>query len=76
MSETYVINTFNLIQAMEHVPCFYLNIWPKLQSFTQYLRNSTIREKFNFCFQEFFASINKIFILAGGLGTRLSFYEA
>ena len=26
-------------------------------------------------FQEFFASIDKIFILAGGLGTRLSFYE-
>ena len=26
-------------------------------------------------FQEFFASINKIFILAGRLGTRLSFYE-
>ena len=25
-------------------------------------------------FQEFFASINKIFILAGGLRTRLSFY--
>ena len=26
-------------------------------------------------FEEFFASIEKIFILAGGLGTRLSFYE-
>ena len=27
------------------------------------------------CFQEFFASINKFFILAGRLDTRLSFYE-
>ena len=26
-------------------------------------------------FRDFFASINEIFILAGGLGTRLSFYE-
>ena len=26
-------------------------------------------------FQEFFASINKIFILAGRLGTSLSIYE-
>ena len=25
-------------------------------------------------FQEFFASINKIFIFAGGLGTTVSFY--
>ena len=28
-----------------------------------------------FVFQDFFASIDKIFILAWGLGTRLSFYE-
>ena len=27
-------------------------------------------------FQESFASINKIFILAGTLGTKLSFYKA
>ena len=26
-------------------------------------------------FQEFFSIINKIFILTGALGTRLSFYE-
>ena len=37
--------------------------------------NSKLQEKFNFLFQEFFASINKISILAGRLGTRLSFYE-
>ena len=44
------------------------------QSFTKYLRltlvsisNSALRTKF--------ASINKIFILAGRLYTRLSFYE-
>ena len=48
----------------------------KLQPFTKFLRltllsmwNSALREKFNFCF-----SSVKIFILAGGLGTRLSFY--
>ena len=32
-------------------------------------------EKFNSVFQEFSSSINKTFILSGGLGTRLSFYE-
>ena len=36
--------------------------------------NSTQREKC-FFFQEFSSSINKTFILAGRLGTRLSFYE-
>ena len=40
-----------------------------------FLRNSTEQEKFSCCFQEFSASINKIFILAGRLGTRLSCYE-
>ena len=49
-----------------------------LQSFTKYLRltlvsmwNNAQREKFYFCVQEVFASIDKIFILAVGLGTRL-----
>ena len=36
--------------------------------------NGTLRETFNFWFQEFIASINKIFISAGGVYTRLSFY--
>ena len=40
-----------------------------------FIRNSTLREKFNFFFQEFFASIDKNFILSRGLGTRLSFYR-
>ena len=35
---------------------------------------SSLREKLISVFQEFFASITKIFILAGELGTRLSFY--
>ena len=35
--------------------------------------NSGLREKFKFSFQEFLASIDKISILAGSLGTRLSF---
>ena len=34
--------------------------------------NSALREKFNFYFQEFFVSMGKYFILAGGLGIRLS----
>ena len=53
-----------------------------LQSFTRCLRltlifvwNSALRKKFNFYFSRFFASINKIFILTGGMGTRLLFYE-
>ena len=39
---------------------------------------SCVRERttggFNFCFQEVFTSIGEVFILAGGLGTGLSFY--
>ena len=57
-------------------------IFTKLQPFTKYLRltlvflwNSALREKFNFCFSRVFASIDKISILAGRLGARLSFYE-
>ena len=37
--------------------------------------NSAQREKFNFCFWKFSASVIKTFILAGRLDTRLSFYE-
>ena len=37
--------------------------------------NSGQREKFNFYFsKEFSASVNRTFILAGGMGTGLSFY--
>ena len=36
--------------------------------------NSAELEKFSFIFHEFPASINKAFILAGGLGAGLSFY--
>ena len=53
-----------------------------LQSFTKYMRlnlvfmwNSALREKFDFLFSRVFGSINKTFILAGRLGTRLLFYE-
>ena len=35
---------------------------------------TTVKVKFLF-FKSFFFSVNKIFILAGGLGTRLLFYE-
>ena len=53
-----------------------------LQSVTKYLRlNLVLMEAAHngksliSALQEFFASINKISILAGRLGTRLSFYE-
>ena len=53
-----------------------------LQPFPKYMRltlvsmwNSALREKFNFCFSRTFASIDKIFILAGRLGRGLSFRE-
>ena len=52
------------------------------QSVTKYLRltlvfmkNSTLREKFNCFFPEYFASTGKIFLLPGGLESRLSFSE-
>ena len=52
------------------------------QSFTKYLRLTLFSSEIaNYLkslmsnFQELFASINKTFILAEGLGTRLSFYE-
>ena len=34
------------------------------------IRNRPLREKFNFYFQEFFPSPDKIFISGGGLSTR------
>ena len=51
-----------------------------LQSFTGYLETySSFHEKCRkslvSVFQQVFASINKIFILAGGVGTRLLFYS-
>ena len=59
-----------------------LNLFNFHQSLTKYLRltlvfmwNSALRESLLSVFQEFFASINKIFILVGGLGARLSFYR-
>ena len=36
--------------------------------------NSAQQEKFSFCSSRVFSYINKTFILAGGLGTGLSFY--
>ena len=43
------------------------NIWEKLV----FIWNSALREKFNFCFEGVFASIDKIFFLGGRLGTRV-----
>ena len=60
---------------------FILSFFDILQPFHKYLRltlvsiwNSALRKKFNFCFSIVFASIDKIFILAGRLGTKLLFY--
>ena len=59
--------------------CRYVNLY--LQPFAKYLRrtlvfmrNSALREKLSSIFREFFASISKISILAGRLGTGLSSY--
>ena len=57
--------------------------FPKLQPFTKYVRLSLVfpceiahyGKNLISVFQEFFASINKILILAGRLSTRLLFYE-
>ena len=40
-----------------------------------FMWNRALREGFNFCFSRAFAWINKIFLLAGRLGTRPSFYK-
>ena len=52
------------------------------ESFTKYMRltlvfmqNSALRKSLISVFQKFFATINKIFILAGRLGTKLLFCE-
>ena len=59
----------------------FYGVWV-LQSLTGYLRLALFlceiahyRKSLISVFQEFFASINKVFILAGRLGTRLLFYE-
>ena len=59
-----------------------LTTYMNLQSSTKYLQltlvfmcNSALREEFNFCIPGFFASINKIYILARRLSTRPLFYE-
>ena len=56
---------------------FYLKYVDEIpQSVTKYLRQ-TLLFAWRVCyFLEVFARINKIFVLAGGLGTSLSFYEA
>ena len=48
-----------------------------LQPFTKYFpcEIAHYQKSLISVFQQFFASINKIFILAERLGTRLSFYE-
>ena len=40
-----------------------------------HVKYRTTRKSLTAVFQEFFASIEKIFLLGGRLGTRLSFYE-
>ena len=59
-----------------------INKKEELQSFTKnltltlvFMWNSALQKSLISVFQEFFACINKIYILAGRLGTRLSFYE-
>ena len=54
----------------------------ELQTFKKYLKltlvfmwDIALREKIDFCLSRAIASIKKIFVLAGRLGTSLSFYE-
>ena len=61
---------------LESKTCFQRQSFKKYLRLTLvYMRNSTQREMSNFVVQEFLASVNKIFILAGRLDTRLFFYE-
>ena len=60
---------------LERYKCFHR------KSFTKYLRlilvsvsNSALQEKSNLCFSSFLLVLIKLFILAGRLGNRLSFY--
>ena len=60
-----------------------MSIYTLLQSFTKYSRQTLVfmqiahygKNLIFVVFQEFFAGINRIFILAGRRGTRLLFYE-
>ena len=54
----------------------YLTAFEILQSVAKYLGLALVlmRGKFSCYFRDFFANADKIFILAGGLGTGLSFY--
>ena len=68
-------------EAWNAIPWAFFRI-SKLLSFTEYFSltlvfiwNGTLRKSLVSVFQEISASINKIFILAGRLGTRLSFNE-
>ena len=40
-----------------------------------FMRNRALREKFNFCFSGFFASISGVCIWVGGLGAGLLLFE-
>ena len=51
-------------------------LWPKyLGQTVVFLWNSTLREQFNFIFEEFFGIIDKILILGERLSTRLQFIK-
>ena len=69
---------------MQTHPCFVFDRWPFLTTITHkiFKTNSSFfceiahyGKSFISVFEEFSASINKTFILAARLGTRLLFYE-
>ena len=63
---------------LEEKYCFQKQAFPKYLRLTLvFMQNSALQENFNFwvSLEEFFASINKIFISAGRLNTTLLFYE-
>ena len=68
------------MQIKQHSKVKYLGYM--LQLFTKYLRqtlvfmlNITLRKGFSYIFQEFLASTDRILILGGAMGSRLSLSE-
>ena len=61
---------------LEAKNCFQRQSFTKDLSLTLvFMRNSALRSSLISAFKEFYANINKVFLLAGRLGTRQLFYK-
>ena len=76
-SSLFKISNLGTPEDILHFHYWETYFFPMLQPPTKYLRqtlvilwNSPLREKFNFYFQEIFASMDKIFLLRERLGAR------